>query len=402
MSTSSASHRPFISRTRVVFAAAAAVIAGLLWWHSHQATLRSTQHGGPAPVTVDVAAATRADVPDYLEGIGTVQAYYTVKVTARVDGQLDKVAFVEGQTIQKGGLLVQIDPRPYQAALDQALAAQAKDEALLANDQRDMDRYLQLAPKDLASKQTVDTQRMYVAQAAAQVKADIAAVENARTQLSYTTITAPFTGRTGIRLVDPGNIVHAADTGGIVVLTQMQPIALIFTLPEDALPEVAAAMARGAVKVSAVPRDGGSDLDSGTVSLIDNQIDPASGTIRIKATFPNTHQRLWPGQFVNARLLVQVSKDALTIPAAALQRGQNGFFTYVVRPDSTVEVRPLKVLEAGETTVVVGDGLKPGEHVITGNLYRVSPGIHVRVAGSSAVAGNPGAEAAGGTTRDPS
>jgi len=387
VSTSSASHtHPFLSRTRLVFVAGALVVAaGLLWWRSHPAAGKTGSEGAGA-VAVDAAPAARTNVPDYLEGLGTVQAFYTVKVTARVDGQLDKVGFVEGQTIRKGQLLAQIDPRPFQAALDQALAAQAKDEALLANDRRDMDRYLQLAPKDLASKQTVDTQRMYVAQALAQVKADAAAVENARTQLSYATITAPFTGRTGIRLVDPGNIVHAADTSGIVVLTQMQPIALVFTLPEDVLPQVQAALERGAVKVAALSRDGATTLDTGTVELIDNQIDQTTGTIRVKATFPNSRLTLWPGQFVNARVLVQVSQDALTIPAAALQRGQDGFFAYVVRDDSTVEARPLKVLRSNEATVIVGAGLKAGERVVTSNFYRLAPGTRVHVNGTAAVA----------------
>ena len=384
-------HNSFFSSTRLTLAAVAVVAVGaMMWLRSHHGTDNAPKHGDAA-VTVDVAPAVRADVPGYLDGLGTVQAYYTAKITSRVDGQLDKVAFVEGQTVRKGDLLAQIDPRPYQAALDQALAAKAKDEALLANDERDMQRYLELAPKDLASKQTVDTQRMYVAQAQAQVKADEAAAENARTQLSYTTIAAPFTGRTGIRQVDPGNIVHAADTGGIVVLTQMQPIALVFTLPEDVLPQLSAAMTRGAVQVSALARDGADTFDTGTVSLIDNQIDQTTGTIRVKATFPNNLLKLWPGQFVNARVLVRVAKDALTIPATAVQRGQSGFFTYVVRDDSTVEARSIKVLQDGETTVVVGDGLKPGERVVTSNLYRVSPGVHVRIAGQAAVADRPAA-----------
>ena len=374
---------PFLSGTRVTFAALAVAALTLMVWHSHTASGKTSVANGDGAVTVDVAAATRADVPDYLDGLGTVQAYYTARITSRVDGNLDRVAFVEGQTVHKGELLAQIDPRPYRATLDQALAAKAKDEALLANDQRDMQRYLELAPKELASKQQVDTQRMYVAQAQAQVKADEAAAENARTQLNYTTITAPFTGRTGIRQVDPGNIVHATDTTGIVVLTQMQPIALVFTLPQDALPQVAAAMARGEVKVTALARDGSNTLDTGTVTLIDNQIDQTTGTVKIKATFPNAHLALWPGQYATARVLVRVSKDALTIPATALQRGQDGFFAYVVRPDSTVAARNLKVLQAGETTVIISDGLQPGERVVTSNIYRLSPGAKVRVADSA-------------------
>jgi multidrug efflux system membrane fusion protein len=354
-------------------------IGGMLLWRSHSKNAAAPK-AEVTPIVVDVVPAVQADVPGYLDGLGTVQAYYTVKVTARVDGRLDQIAFQEGQTVQQGALLAQIDPRPFQAALDQALAAKAKDDAQLANNERDLARYLELAPNDLASKQTVDTQHMYVAQAQAQVKADEAAIENARTQLSYTTITAPFTGRTGIRQVDPGNIVRAADTTGIVTLTQMQPISLVFTLPEDTLPQLAAALARGPVTVSARSRDATTTYDTGTVALIDNQIDQTTGTIKVKATFPNAHLTLWPGQFVTARVLLKVSKDALTIPAVALQRNQNGFYAYVLREDSTVEARSLKVLQEGDETIIIGSGLKPGERVVTTNFYRISPGAKVKVA----------------------
>jgi multidrug efflux system membrane fusion protein len=328
---------------------------------------------------VDAAAAERKDVPGYLQGLGTVQAFYTVKVTARVDGQLDTVAFTEGQTLKKGQLLAQIDPRPFKAALDQALAQHAKDEAMLANAQRDMDRYLLLAPQDLASKQTVDTQRATLAQAQAQLKSDDATIENARTQLSYTTITAPINGRTGIRLVDPGNIVHATDTAGIVVMTQLQPISVMFTLPEDDVPKMTEALAQGAPSVVALARDDGTVLDTGTVALLDNQIDQTTGTIRVKATFPNAHLRLWPGEFVSARVLVNMHMQALTIPAAALQRGPDGMFAYVVQSDSTVAVRPLKVTLLDENTVIVDSGLSAGERVVTSNLYRLEPGTTVRI-----------------------
>lgn len=382
----------FLSSPRLIFGALVlAAIIGYLAWHGHAGAHKADGPHAEATVTVDVATAARTDVPDYLDGLGTVQAFYTARINSRVDGNLDKVAFVEGQTVHKGELLAQIDPRPYQAALDQALAAKAKDEALLANDQRDMQRYLELAPKELASKQQVDTQRMYVTQAQAQVKADDANAENARTQLSYTAIAAPFTGRTGMRLVDPGNIVHATDTTGIVVLTQMQPIAVVFTLPEDVLPQVAAAMAHGELKVAALTRDSSTSLDEGAVTLIDNQIDQTTGTVKIKAIFPNAHLALWPGQYVTARLLVSVSKDALTIPATALQRGQDGYFAYVVNADATVSARTLKVLQAGETTVIIGSGLAPGDKVVTSNIYRLSPGAKVRIAGSGKLAERPAA-----------
>jgi multidrug efflux system membrane fusion protein len=381
-----AMHSPlkWLGRPRVGLALLGlAVLGALIWSHSRRgAQAADTQAAAPA-VAVDAVSAARSDVPGYLDGLGTVQAYYTVKVTARVDGQLDTVAFTEGETLKKGQLLAQIDPRPFKAALDQALAQRAKDEAQLGNAKRDMDRYMLLAPQDLASKQTVDTQRATVAQAEAQLKADDATIENARTQLSYTTITAPINGRTGIRQVDPGNIVHASDTGGIVVMTQIQPISVMFTLPEDAVAQMTEALALGPTSVVALARDDGTVLDTGVVALLDNQIDQTSGTIRVKATFPNPHQLLWPGEFVTARVLVKMHKQALTIPAAALQRGPDGMFAFVVQPNSTVEVRPLKVTLLDENTVIVDSGLTAGERVVTSNLYRLQPGTLVRINSTS-------------------
>jgi membrane fusion protein, multidrug efflux system len=370
----------WLGRPRVALTALGVLVAlALIWSHSRHGAQAADSRATPAAVPVDAALVERHDVPGYLEGLGTVQAFYTVKVTARVDGQLDTVAFKEGETLKKGQLLAQIDPRPFKAALDQALAQRAKDEAMLANAQRDMDRYMLLAPQDLASKQTVDTQRATLAQAQAQLKGDDATIENARTQLSYTTITAPINGRTGIRQVDPGNIVHASDTAGIVVMTQIQPISVMFTLPEDEVPKMTEALSNGPTSVVALARDDGTVLDSGTVALLDNQIDQTTGTIRVKATFPNTRQRLWPGEFVSARVLVNMHKQALTIPAAALQRGPDGMFAYVVRADSTVDVRQLKVTLLDENTVIVDSGLTAGERVVTTNLYRLEPGTTVRI-----------------------
>ena len=360
-------------------AAVILIVVALTWSHSHHGAQAAGDKSAATPaVAVDAATVAPHDVPGYLQGLGTVQAFYTVKVTARVDGQLDAVDFTEGQTLKKGQVLAQIDPRPLQAALDSALAQRAKDEAQLANTKADLDRYMLLAPQDLASKQTVDTQRAAVAQGAATLKGDDATIENARTQLSYTTIVAPINGRTGIRLVDPGNIVHAADTTGIVVMTQIQPISVMFTLPEDDVPKMTEALQHGPVSVVALARDDGTVLDEGTVALLDNQIDQTSGTIRVKATFPNLHQRLWPGEFVSARVLVQVHKQALTIPAAALQRGPDGMFAYVIDPNSTVSVRALKVTLLDENTVIIDSGLKTGERVVTSNLYRLQPGALVR------------------------
>ncbi|HEV7613535.1 MAG TPA: efflux RND transporter periplasmic adaptor subunit [Steroidobacteraceae bacterium] len=340
----------------------------------------------PAAIAVDTAAVTRADVPIYLPGLGTVQAFYTVTVTARVDGELQKVAFTEGQTVHKGDLLAQIDPRPNQAAYEQAVAAKAKDAAQLVNAKRDLERYTILQPQDLASKQTVDTQHAMVDQLAAQIQVDQALVDNAHTQLDYTRITSPIEGRTGIRLVDPGNIVHAAATTGIVVVTQMQPISVIFTLPEEQLAAVNDALAAGPVNVTTLSRDGNTELDRGALSLVDNQIDQATGTAKLKATFSNAHNTLWPGQYVNVRVLVRTERDVLTLPTPAVQLGPTGPFTYVVKPDSTVEVRPLKLGEESGGLTVVNAGVARDEQVVTSNQYRLQAGVKVRAAAAAAKA----------------
>ncbi len=374
-------HRPIWA------AAVLAAVAGAAWFGlAHRSAASAAKKAAP-PVNVDTALVTQSDIPIYLEGLGTVQAFYTVTVTARVDGELDKVGFVEGQTVHKGDLLAQLDPRPGRAAYEQAAANEAKDAAQLANAKRDFERYTLLQPQDLASKQTVDTQRSMVDQLTAQVKVDRAQIDSARTQLDYTRITSPIDGRTGIRLVDPGNIVHAADTTGIVVVTQIQPIAVIFTLPEDALGAVTAALAAGPVTVDAVKRGAKDALDQGLLSLIDNQINPATGTLKLKAVFKNTHNALWPGQFVNARVLVRTDAKATTIPTAAVQLGPDGPFTYVVNDGGTVAVRPLQLgEESGGVTIVTG-GLALSERVVTSNQYRLQAGTAVRTAG----AGAPGA-----------
>jgi len=332
----------------------------------------------PPAIAVDTAAATHTDVPVYLQGLGTVQAFYTVTVTARVDGELQKIDFTEGQTVRKGDLLAVIDPRPNQAAYEQAVATKEKDVAQLENAKRDLDRYILLQPQDLASKQTVDTARATVNQLTAQVKVDQAVVDNARTQLDYTRITSPINGRTGIRLIDPGNIVHAAGTSGIVVVTQVQPISVVFTLPEEDLSAIGAAMAAGPVQVTTLSRDGNTVLDQGTLSLIDNEIDQGTGTAKFKATFSNTHNTLWPGQYVNARVLVRTERNALTVPTSAVQLGPNGPFTYVIKNDSTVEVRALELGDESGGKTVIKKGLTLSERVVTSNQYRLQAGVHVR------------------------
>jgi membrane fusion protein, multidrug efflux system len=371
-----------LSGPRIVLLAAAVALTLGFVWYGHVGRARAADKDAKGekrqPIAVETARAARGDVPVYLEGLGTVQAFYTVTVTARVDGELQRVGFVEGQTVKKGDLIAQIDPRPFRAALDQVSATHAKDVAQLASAKADLDRYELLAPQNLASKQTLDSQHALVAQLEAQIKGDQANIDNARTQLGYTTITSPIQGKTGIRRVDPGNNVHATDTNGIVVVTQVQPIACIFTLPEEALPTLNRALEAGSVSVTALSRDGKTELDRGTIALVDNQIDQSTGTIRVKATFPNPHDALWPGEFINARVLVRTERNALTVPSNAIQRGPNGMFTYVVKADSSVEARPLQVGEETGALTVITDGLKDGEEVVLSNQYRLQPGAKVR------------------------
>ncbi len=385
--------------TRFQKRAALAVVALLalvvVTWRIVHKPADAAARAAPPAIAVDTAAVGHTDVPIYLEGLGTVQAFYTVTVTARVDGELQKIAFTEGQQVRKGDLLAQIDPRPNQAAYDQALAAKAKDAAQLANAKLDLERYTLLQPQDLASKQTVDTARAQVDQLTAQLQVDQAVIDNARTQLEYTRITSPISGRTGIRLIDPGNIVHGANATGIVVVTQVQPISVIFTLPEEDLSVIGAALAAGAVKVTTLSRDGSTELDQGTLSLVDNEIDQTTGTAKLKATFSNEHNTLWPGQYVNARVLVRTERDALTLPTAAVQLGPNGPFTYVIKADSTVEVRPLKIGAESSGMTVIKEGLALNERVVTSNQYRLQSGAHVRAntANASTNRSTAGAEA---------
>jgi multidrug efflux system membrane fusion protein len=382
-----------IGRGRLWFAAAAVavLIVGWLWLTRKPATAAGPRNAA-ASVAVDTAIATRHDVPVYLEGLGNVQAFYTAKISSRVDGQLERVGFVEGQLVKKGDLLAQIDPRPLQAALEQATAMQAKDAAQRESAKRDLDRYAVLAPQNLISQQVLDSQKALVAQLQAQLKVDSAAIDNARTQLQYATISAPFAGRTGIRLVDPGNIVRATDTTGIVVLTQIQPISVMFTLPEDVISQVTQAMAAGELSVTALSRDDRTQLDVGTLALVDNQIDISTGTVKLKATFQNLRDALWPGQFVNVRILLRQRHDAVTVPTVAVQRGPDGMFAYVVKADKTVDARPIEIAEDTDGVTVIIGGLQAGERVVTTNQYRLQPGARVQlVAPTPAAATKPAA-----------
>lgn len=383
-----------MKQRRIIIAVAALAAVVLAWlWLRPQAT---TAGNAPAPVAVDVATVQQADVPVYLEGLGTVQAFYTVTVSARVDGQVEKIGFTEGQDVKTGALLAQIDPRPFQAALGVAVATRDKDRAALANAHLDLQRYELLAPEDLASKQTVDTQKALIAQLTAQLKSDAAAIDNARTQLDYTSIRSPIDGRTGIRQVDPGNNVHAADSAGIVVVTQIEPISVIFSLPEEAFARLSAALQRGPVPAVALSRDGREQLDEGTVALIDNQIDQTTGTLRVKATLPNRQRTLWPGEFVNMRVLAQVQRQVLTIPASAIERGPDGLFTYRVQADSSVAVAPITTGATSNDVVVVESGLKAGERVVASNQYRLQPGARIRANSARAASGPAGSRTPAG------
>lgn len=336
--------------------------------------------GGPGgPVPVVASAAERKDVPVFLEGVGTVAAYQSVTVRTRVDGQLERVAFQEGQDVKAGDLLAVIDPRPFQASLDQAMAKKAQDEAVLANSRKDLVRYRELVERNLVQRQTLDTQEATVAQQEALVRADQAAIDNARVQLGYTHITSPIPGRTGLRLVDPGNIIHASDATGIVVVTQLQPISVLFTVPEQNIGAINAEQATHPLPVDAVADDGQTVLDHGELLLVDNQIDVTTGTVRLKAVFPNASRKLWPGQFVNARLMLKVREGSTVIPAPAVQRGPNGPFAYVIKPDSTVEMRPLKVAQTRSGEALIDDGVNVGERVVVEGQYKLQPGSHVAV-----------------------
>ncbi len=336
----------------------------------------------PPGVPVQLAGITPADLPVTLEGLGSVQAFNTVTVRARVDGPLDQVLFTEGQSVHVGDVLARIDPRPYQAALDQAVAKKATDQALLANAQLDLKRYTDLAQSSFASRQQVDTTRAQVAQYQAQVEGDQAQIDSAQTQLGYTTITSPIDGVTGIRLVDQGNIVHASDQGGIVVLTQIQPITVIFTLPAARLPDIREAMRGGALTVRALDRDRPQPLAEGKLALVDNQIDQATGSVKLKAVFGNEDGALWPGQFVTAQLLLRVEHGVPTLPSSAIQRGPEGSFVYVVKPDRTVAPQPVEVRRYAQGRAVLAAPLPEGTRVVATGQSRLAPGTRIAAAGS--------------------
>lgn len=329
------------------------------------------------PVGVQVASVRTADVPYTLQGIGTVQAFNAVTLRAQVDGILQQIRFTEGQSVHAGDVLAQIDPRPFQAALDEATAKRDQDQAQLVNARLNLQRFQGVG--DFASRQQVATQQAMVDQLTAQVRGDEAAIENARTQLGYTSITAPMDGITGIRLIDQGNLVRASDATGIVVLTQVQPISVVFTLPAENFSELRQAMAGGQLPVMVLERQGQRTLGEGVLALMDNQIDQATGTIRLKATLPNQDTALWPGQFVNARVLLRTEHNVPTLPATAIQRGPDGTWVYILQADGTVAVQKVTVQRFESGMAVLAPGLDPAARVVTSGQYRLSPGAHAQV-----------------------
>jgi len=385
----------------LVIVVALLVMAGVGYWvlrpgtDSTDAATQAGRRGRPGmgdspPVPVLAAVAQVQDVPVYLDGLGTVQASSQVQVRAQVDGPLLEVRFREGQDVTKGDVLARIDPRPFQASLDAVTAKKQQDEASLANARLDSNRYAKLAATAYSSAQQADTARSQVSQLEAQVRGDQAQIDTARTNLSYTTILAPIDGRVGLRQVDAGNLVRAGDVNPITVITQLKPINVVFTLPQQALPQVAAAQQAGTPEVVALRADGGgvaanlpargAVLERGKLAVLDNQVDPTTGTIKLKATFANPSLLLWPGGFVNVRLLVQTLPGVVTIPSAAVQRGPRGTFVFVVT-DATVQRRELKTGFEDDQLSVVLEGVKAGERVVTDGAQRLSDGAKVAVAG---------------------
>jgi multidrug efflux system membrane fusion protein len=388
---------------RIAMLACLALLGGAAYWYlgagqpsqpqQKQGQQKGFRRGGGNPNdTVPVLAipARLADVPVYLDGVGTAKALNTVTVRSQVDGKLMKIAFKEGQEVTQGSIIAKIDPTIYQAQYDVAVAKKAQDEALLANAKLDLERYVRLAASNAINKQQADTQRALVDQLSAQIRSDQAAIDNAKAVLDYTNIVAPISGRTGIRQVDEGNIVHAADATGLVTITQIKPISVFFSLPQQNLPQLNRGQAQGPLPVQALGSDGKSVLDNGKLTVIDNQVDQTTGTVRLRAEFPNAQVQLWPGQFVNVRLLIDTLHQVVTVPTAAVQRGPNGTFVYVLKDEETASMRPVEVRQQDEDRAVIAKGVQAQERVITTSFARISDGALVQAPSASETAGQPG------------
>jgi len=396
-------HGAHSSRRRWLVALVLCLIAGgacVFFIKQGKATKQAPQKGASAsarPVPVVAVPAKKGDIGVYLTGLGTVTPLNTVTVKSRVDGQLMRVLFREGQIVKSSELLAEIDPRPFQVQLTQAEGQMARDVALLKNARLDLERFQTLFRQDSIARQQLDTQEALVRQYEGAIKVDQGQIDSAKLQMVYSRITAPLAGRVGLRQVDPGNIVHAADANGLVVITQLEPIAVIFPLPEDSLPQVLTRLkSRERLPVEAFDREQKIKLATGTLLTVDNQIDPTTGTVKFKAVFPNSEDELFPNQFVNARLLLETKHDAVIVPASAIQRGPQGTFVYTVKSDKSVAVRPvtLGVAEAGMTSIA--EGLEPGELVVSDGAERLRDGSLVEVKEANGQRGQGGSKGEGG------
>jgi multidrug efflux system membrane fusion protein len=367
--------------------AAASLVAVIIFWR--HTTTQAAPTAARTSVPVTVAEATVRDVPIYSHALGTVQALNTVAIRAQVNGQIVSVNFRQGQEVRQGDVLAKIDPAPLKAALDQAIAKKSQDEAQLVDNQKDLARFKTLAQRSYETQQNVDLQQAKVDTSKAGIDADQAAVEAAQTQLNYATITAPIDGVVGFRQIDVGNIIHTNDASPLTVLTQIKPTTVIFTLPQSDLGKVREAMLRGEVKVLSYDQNDEQQLAEGKLLLINNQIDQATSTIQLKAEFANEDERLWPGEFVRVRMLLDTRKDAVTIPAVALQRGPEGFYVWVVKPDDTVESRAIDALTPNEQIVIATKGLNAGETVVVEGQSRLDVGTHVAIRSPKSPAATP-------------
>jgi multidrug efflux system membrane fusion protein len=356
------------------------ILAGGLFAFKHESASRAsaaTPASPPVPIVAGVVA--QQDVPIYLTGVGTVIAYNTAIIHSQIQGQIASINFTEGQTVHAGDLLAQIDPRPYRAQIEQLTANRDRDQAQLANSLANLNRYTTLEQKGWATPQLLDTQRAQVSQLQNAVKSDQALIDAANVQLSFTQLTAPFDGVTGIRQIDVGNVIHPTDVNGLVVVTQVEPISVIFTLPETSLPEIQQQQAKAQLAVFAYSQDGKIQLDQGKLTLVDNEILQTTGSIRLKAEFPNTAHRLWPGELISVRLLVDTRHDGLTVPASVVQQGQQGAYAYVVNPDGSVTSRPIKVAQISEGQALIDSGVAANEQVVIDGQYKLQDGTHVTV-----------------------
>lgn len=399
---------PLVIGLALALAGAAAYHFGLTPWPGGKKAIEQSgrRGAGPSrgengPVMVTTALVREADVPVTIDAVGTVQAYNTVTVRTQVDGRLVKLAFSEGQDVRKNDMLALIDPTVYQAAYDQAVAKKAQDEANLANARVDLARYQKLAANNYVAQQQLSTQKAQVTQLEAQIRGDQGAIDNARAMLDFATIRSPIDGRTGIRLVDEGNILHASDQAGIVVITQLKPIYVVFAVPQQALPAVQKAQGARPAKAVALGPDNATALGEGRVAVIDNQVDQLTGTVRVKASFENEKLSLWPGQFVNVRVTVDTIKQALVVPSTAVQRGPNGPFVYVLSEDQTVLMKPVTITQQDEARAVIASGLELSQNVVTSGFGRLTDGARAQTAAAAPAAEAEGVGASGPDAKAP-